>query len=158
MDDYTLTRQEMVLLGAAILVFILVPSWFVIFRNRRAAKLSGYRPAGHGYSAFAVLVCLVPLAGMLLTWFLLSAGLLGMFHGRLPANLMEGMPWMLFIADLAALVLSLQVCMPAPYMEHMQSTPKGMHGPLDWLVGFTLAAIFFPATLLQIVYVLGLGA
>jgi len=157
MGDYALSHDELVLLAIAAFVFVILPSWVVMFRNRRQAKVSGYRPPAHGYNPFTVLACLVPLTGILFVWFLVSAGLIGALHEHIHPKIMGGLPWMLGIADLAALVISLHVCIPAGYLQHMQDTPKGMYGPLDWLVGLLLTVIFFPGAFLQIGFVLGLG-
>ncbi len=158
MGDYALSRDELILLAIGAFVVVVIPSWCAIFRNRREANRRGYRPAAHGYHAGIVLLSLLPLTGVLFAWFLVSAGLLGILHERLPEKLMGGMPWMLFLFDLGALVMALHICMPAGYLKHMQDTPKGLHTPLDWLVGLLLTVIFFPAMILQIGFVLGLGA
>lgn len=158
MDDYGLSRNELIIAAVAAFIVIVIPGWIAASRNRRAARLVGYRPQGRGFSSLAVLAALIPITGVLFIWFLASAGLIGMMHEQIPPKVMGGMPWMLGLADLTVLVVCMHLFLPVAYMNHVRDTPKGMHGPLDWLFGLVISVVFFPAAAIQILYVVGLGS
>ncbi len=127
MTDYALTSQEAVILAIAAFAVIAIPSGYLMLHRRRVAPSYGYPSVPHGYRTAAVLLGLIPMAGILVVWFFVSAGLLGLTYEQLPPKLMGGMPWILFLLDLAALVVVMHLCLPAGYLRHLQDTSKGMH-------------------------------
>ncbi|MEM6258465.1 MAG: hypothetical protein AAGI37_09145 [Planctomycetota bacterium] len=136
MEAFDLSRNEWIVLGVVAFVAVVIPSWIKSISNRRRY---GYQKPQHGYSVGSVMVGIVPAGLSMFAFFAVSGFLIGFYRDQIPDRYMPGVYALLFVADIGALAIGTQLFLPKGYINHLDNTAKGMHSPLDWLVGLVLA-------------------
>lgn len=136
MESFDLSRNEWIVLGIVAFVAVVIPSWIKSISNRRRYRGQNFR--GHGYSVGSVMVGMVPAGLSMFAFFAISGFLIGFYREQIPDRYMPGVYALLFVADIGALAIGTQLFLPKGYINHLDNTAKGMHSPLDWLVGLVL--------------------
>jgi len=145
-------------------IAVALGEWSKARRRRREAETHphtvGYLPAqSQNINPGAVVFSIIPLAGILLLYFVISGFILKHYRNDLPEKFITNAWIIFFFVDAFALSICMHFTMPKPYLIYIKNKPKhARHTSLDWMVGVLMTVIFIPSLIMHLMFIFNLQA